>query len=40
MNTLFQLGLGACLTLAVGLDLNAQIVWTDPAFPTADDQVT
>ena len=24
----------------VGLDLNAQIVWTEPAFPTADDQVT
>ena len=40
MKTFFQLALGACLTSMVGLDLNAQIVWTEPAFPTADDQVT
>ena len=40
MKTFFQLALGACLTLMAGLDLHAQIVWTEPAFPTANDQVT
>ena len=40
MKTFFQLAFGACLTLANGIDLLAQIVWTEPAFPTANDQVT
>ena len=40
MKTFFQLAFGACLTSTTGLDLRAQIVWTEPAFPTANDQVT
>ena len=40
MKTFFQIAFGACLTLTTGLDLRAQIVWTEPAFPTANDQVT
>lgn len=40
MKATFRIALGACFTLASGFALTAQLVWTDPAFPTPEDQVT